>query len=194
MIGSLIFDNYKKKLQEAYGKVDFKTHAGKLSMVKDATYFRDKLGNIEGAGNVGQIVWDYVNTLKAPEKVVVEKVVMEEVFDATKAAEEQEEKERKQKEEEEEKEKEKKKGEEEKEKDSKDEVKKGEEVRNDVQAVEADKKEENGSVDKLVESDQKTKEATKETSVSDQIEATEPESRKNSGESQNEGKSEKEEA
>lgn len=91
LISSRVFDNYKTKLIEAYTaqhkKLGGNSSIAKQNMKQDVDYFSEKLGSVEGAGNLGVALTAFVNGLEAEEP--------EQVFDASAALESEKEKEKK---------------------------------------------------------------------------------------------------
>ena len=69
-----IFDNYKKLLVNCYciELPKLKDFNEKHSLLKDIDYFRVKLGDLEGYGNSGQVIWENVNSLPTIEDTTME--------------------------------------------------------------------------------------------------------------------------
>lgn len=62
-ITSLIFDTYKRLLIETYTQAKIRTATEKANMLRDIDYLRENLGNLEGAGNALQVIWENVNNI-----------------------------------------------------------------------------------------------------------------------------------
>lgn len=69
-----IFDNYKKLLVSCYCAElpQLKDFNEKHSLLKDIDFFRVKLGEIDGYGNSGQVIWENVNSLPTVEDMAME--------------------------------------------------------------------------------------------------------------------------
>ncbi|OBA20095.1 Vps54-domain-containing protein [Metschnikowia bicuspidata var. bicuspidata NRRL YB-4993] len=69
-----IFDNYKKILVNCFCAElpQLKDFNEKHSILKDVDFFRVKLGEIQGYGNSGQVIWENVNSLPTIEDTKME--------------------------------------------------------------------------------------------------------------------------
>ncbi|GEQ70238.1 hypothetical protein JCM33374_g3914 [Metschnikowia sp. JCM 33374] len=74
LIMSRIFDNYKKLLVNCYCAElpQLKDFNEKHSLLKDIDFFRVKLGEVDGYGNSGQVIWENVNSLPTVEDTAME--------------------------------------------------------------------------------------------------------------------------
>jgi len=55
-----VFECYKDKLVEVYSKVELKNASAKEKMLRDAELFQERLGKLEGSGNVGEAILEVV--------------------------------------------------------------------------------------------------------------------------------------
>ncbi|GMF07981.1 unnamed protein product [[Candida] boidinii] len=75
LILSRIFEQYKRSLLDIYTQVKFKDSIEKAIMMKDIDYFREKLGDLKGYGNSGQVIWENVNALPTDEDIKMEQIM-----------------------------------------------------------------------------------------------------------------------
>jgi len=64
---SQIFDKYKNILTDIYSGVSLKDSVEKAVMMRDIDYFREKLADVSGYSNSGQIIWENVNAMSTEE-------------------------------------------------------------------------------------------------------------------------------
>ncbi|QPG75452.1 hypothetical protein FOA43_002807 [Brettanomyces nanus] len=67
LILSKIFGQYKRVLTDIYSQVKLKDSVDKAVMMRDVDYFREKLADVAGYGNSGQIIWENINALETEE-------------------------------------------------------------------------------------------------------------------------------
>ncbi|QOU22487.1 hypothetical protein BRETT_002667 [Brettanomyces bruxellensis] len=60
---SQIFDKYKNVLTDIYSGIRLKDSVEKAVIMRDIDYFREKLADVSGYSNSGQIIWENVNAM-----------------------------------------------------------------------------------------------------------------------------------